>query len=60
MANFQHILFHFSVFYVDCEHAFRGSAITNSNTWDLGVFEIYFVAFVLQYNYTLVHSLSGF
>ena len=38
MANFQHILFHFSVFYVDCEHAFRGSSIINSNTWDLGFF----------------------
>ena len=32
MANFQHILFNFSVFYVDSEDAFRGSAIINSNT----------------------------
>ena len=43
IANFEHILFYFSVFYVDCEHTFWGFAIINSSPWD----------FVCQHNYLL-------
>ena len=35
VANFEHFLF-FSVFYVDCKHAFTSSADINLNTWDFG------------------------